>query len=378
MKEIKGNYTNAIVYTDNMEEYAEAQIKMLCDNKCFEDSKIRIMPDVHPGKVGPIGFTAFIKRSDNAKIMPSIVGVDIGCGMTICKLAKVKHIEFQKLDKVIRENVPSGFKIRNCPSSYITEVLSEHIVKPKNVYIKDDVFINSLGTLGGGNHFIEIDKGDDGYYLVVHSGSRNLGVQVESWYTNAGQEYLKHHKGITDVPFELTYLEGNLLKDYMTDVAITQFYASLNRSIIIYEILKGMKWKSEYQYECKHNYIHHTADGYIIRKGSISATKDEKVIIPINMRDGVILGRGLGNPEWNYSAPHGAGRLYSRSEVKEKFTVSEYKKAMKGIYSSCIDSSTLDEAPFVYRNIDEIVENIKDTVEIDTILKPVYNFKAGR
>lgn len=362
-----GKYADAIIYSSDIEKYAKAQIEMLCDTEALDMAKIRIMPDVHPGKVGPIGLTIDIPEIN--PVMPGLLGVDIGCGVLAVKTDK-KKIEFQKLDSVIRENIPSGFNIR----SKIHNLAS----KPPFVNFNciDHVDINkailSIGTLGGGNHFIEIDKDSEGYlWVVVHSGSRHLGVDVTEYYMREGSKILKE-KG-TDVPYEMTYLEDDLKQQYLEDQILTCRYAAINREAIVDTILKGMKMKQVKKIESVHNFIR---EG-ILRKGAISAYIQEDVVIPINMKDGVIIGKGLGNKQWNCSAPHGAGRLLSRSEVKNHYTVSAYKKAMKGIYSTCIDESTLDEAPFVYRGIDSIKEAIKDTVEIKEILTPVYNFKAG-
>lgn len=362
---INGKYTSAKVFTNDIEKYAEEQIKMLCDNEVFKDCKIRIMPDVHPGKVSTIGFTSTI----GDKIMPNIVGVDIGCGITMAKL-NIKNVEYSKLDVVIRDNIPSGFRLRG---DY--HILAEYFDLSRLYCYKniDDHRVKlSIGTLGGGNHFIELDRDKDKkIYVTIHSGSRRLGIQVTDYYLNAGQRYLKSN-GI-DIPYELTYLEGELKDMYLHDIKIVQEFAALNRKAILYEITKGMKFKIDEVYECMHNYI---SDDYILRKGAISAKDGEKVIIPINMKDGIILGTGKGNPEYNYSAPHGAGRVLKRTEVKNNHTLSEYKKIMKGIYSSSINKNTLDEAPFAYRNINQILPFIEDTVDVTNILTPVYNFKA--
>lgn len=312
------------------------------------------------------------------KLMPNIVGVDIGCGMRLAKL-KSKKVEFQKLDAVIRENIPSGFSIRDKAHRYADEIdLSRlHCYK----HINEQKALCSLGTLGGGNHFIELDKDEDGdVYVIIHSGSRHLGLEVTEYYIKKGNEVLKARG--EEVPYELTYLYGELLKEYVDDLLIIQEFARLNRAAMMDELAKGMKFKFVDEYECIHNYLDpeteiHGEKVKIIRKGAISAKEGEKVIIPINMRDGIILATGKGNEEWNCSAPHGAGRIYKRSDVKERFTVSDFKKEMKGIYSTCVDSSTLDEAPFVYRRLEDIQEVIEDTVRIDNILKPIYNFKAG-
>lgn len=243
-------------------------------------------------------------------------------------------------------------------------------------HIQEERSLLSLGSLGGGNHFIEVDIDDDkNYYLVIHSGSRHLGCEVTEYYLREGQMVLKDN-GI-DIPFELTYLSGNLMKQYLHDLSIVQNFANLNRTIIISEICKGMKWKILDNYSCIHNYVDFSTDIPIMRKGAISAKLVESVIIPINMRDGIILGTGLGNDEWNLSAPHGAGRIMNRESVKSNFTLSSFKREMKGIYSTCISRETLDEAPFAYREINDILDSINETVKIDKIIKPVYNFKAG-
>ncbi len=370
MDTIKGNYAEAVVYASSIEDYAKAQIKMICDNDISLGSKIRIMPDCHPGKVGPIGLTMTVTN----KIIPQLMGIDIGCGMLVAKI-KARNIEFQKLDKVIRENVPAGFAIRKAPHSkaYFDVISDLRCLRSVNV----DKALKSLGTLGGGNHFIEVDKGEDGYYIIIHTGSRHLGVDVADCYTENARLRLANMG--KDVPYEVAYVEGPLMEDYLYDVKIVTAYASLNREIILHEILKGMKWKEEERYESIHNYIGVNPDGVkILRKGAASALEGEPVIIPINMRDGVILGVGKGNPEWNYSAPHGSGRKIRRTDVQNGYTVSAFKKDMKGIYSTSICAETLDEAPVAYRGVDEILSAIEDTVEVKEIVKPVYNFKAGK
>lgn len=377
---INGIFTSAHIFTTNntttaVDEYALHQLQHLCNNETSKNCRIRVMPDVHPGKVGTIGLTMTI--SD--KLMPHLTGIDIGCGMTLAQI-KDKKVEFQKLDTVIRQNIPSGFAVRKKIHRFAEDFdfsslyCHKHIQKEKALY--------SLGTLGGGNHFLEIDKAENGcLYAVIHSGSRHLGKEITEHYLNLGQ---KEHtaKGLT-IPYELTYLEGDLLKAYLHDIHIVQEFAALNREIILDELAKGMKWKILDQYSCIHNYIDTSEETLsifhapMLRKGAVSAKSGERVIIPINMRDGIILGTGLGNADWNCSAPHGSGRLMKREDVKNNFTLSSFKSAMKGIYSTCISKETLDEAPFAYRGIDEITDAIKDTVAITHILKPIYNFKAG-
>ncbi len=369
MKNIHGVYTSAKIFTDTVEDYALAQIQMLCDNKAFSGSQVRIMPDVHPGKVGTIGFTATLTE----KLLPSVVGIDIGCGVLLVRI-KQKKCEFQRLDTIIRENVPTGFHIRKSTHRFYGQFDLEALKCSR--HIKADYIGNSLGTLGSGNHFIEVDKDDEGQlYLAIHTGSRALGKTVAEYYLNEGQKYLKA-QGLA-VPYELTWLEGKLMEDYLHDIELVQQFASLNRQAILDEIAKGMKWKISDQFESQHNYVDLSGRRRILRKGAVSAKAGEKVIIPVNMRDGILMGRGKGNPDWNESAPHGAGRLMKREAVKESYTVSQFKGEMKGIYSTCIGRDTLDEAPFAYRGLEMILPLIQDTVDIETRLKPVYNYKAG-
>ncbi len=373
---IYGKYTNAIVYTvENeqfaLDEYARKQLQMICNHPSAEGSIIRVMPDVHPGKVGTIGLTMTVGDS----ILPSLVGVDIGCGMTMARV-KTKGLQFQQLDSVIRDEVPVGPRIRNKEHKYAEKIDLSELRCAKAINARKASL--SIGTLGGGNHFIEVDKDEDGdIYLVVHSGSRHLGMEVAEYYLRTGQKEMQMKKqGFAS--YEMTCLSGELMEDYLHDIKIMQEFARLNREAIIESIVKGMKWKLEDSFTCIHNYVDFTTgDKPILRKGAISAKEDEKVIIPINMRDGIIIGTGLGNTDWNCSAPHGAGRIYKRSEVAEHHTVSDFKKAMDGIYSICINKDTLDESPFAYRRIEEIAEVIGETVRIDKIIKPIYNYKAG-
>lgn len=380
METINGAFTSAQIFTTNnnttaIDQYARSQLQMICDMEASKNCRIRVMPDVHPGKVGTIGLTMTI----GDKIIPNLIGIDIGCGMTLAQI-KAKKIEYQKLDTVIRDCVPSGFSIRTKAHRFADDFDFSQL-KCAN-HIRTDKAILSLGSLGSGNHFIEADKDNEGnLFIVIHSGSRHLGKEVTEYYLNEGQKILKA-KGLT-VPYEITWLEKQLMDNYLHDLQIVQHFASLNREIILDEIVKGMKWKITDSYECIHNYVDdsddtiHTFGSAMLRKGAISAKKNEKVIIPINMRDGIILGTGLGNTDWNCSAPHGSGRIIKREDIKNHFTVSSFKSEMKGIYSSCINRDTLDEAPFAYRAIDEIADVIGDTVTIDKIIKPVYNFKAG-
>lgn len=396
------------IFTENIEEEARKQIETLIAQPAFQDCKIRIMPDVHAGKGCVIGFTADL----GDKVIPNIVGVDIGCGMRTVELEKV-DIDFEKLDRVIREKIPYGLNVNKEPST------------PFNLkelrcyeYLHDiDRLERSCGSLGGGNHFIEIDEDSEGNkYLVIHTGSRNLGKQVADYYQSVaienlnGKEQLKEatkkliaeykeagrekdiSKALSDlkktfqpsvsIPNELCYLEGQWRDDYLHDMSYCQFFAYMNRTEIANRIvsancihLVGKEISRWTNFDTIHNYVE--IGSGIIRKGAISAKKGERVLIPMNMRDGCIIGIGKGNPDWNYSAPHGAGRVMSRAKAKESVSLDEYKASMQGIYSTSIDISTIDESPMAYKPMDEIIRNIKDAVEIERIIKPIYNFKAG-
>ncbi|MCQ2363798.1 MAG: RtcB family protein [Acidaminococcaceae bacterium] len=366
---VKGKFAEAKIYSEDIEQYAVAQIQMICDNDVAKGSKIRVMPDVHPGKVGPVGLTMTLQD----RVLPSLLGVDIGCGV-LCVELKAKHLEYQQLDKVIREKVPSGFAVRSSPHSMAGDYDFGELLCSRNINLAKAQ--NSLGTLGGGNHFIEIDKDEEGkLYLVIHTGSRHLGVEVTEHYLRLGREYLKGKGEKAD--YHLTYLEGELMENYLQDVLLVQNYAALNRQIIAREIMKGLKVKGGAEIASVHNYIDYSNGQKLLRKGAISAQAGEQVLIPINMAEGMLMGYGRGNGDWNCSAPHGSGRLYRRDEVKQHYTVSAFKTAMKGIYSSSVGADTLDEAPFAYRNLETIAKQIGETVEIKKIIRPVYSFKAG-
>lgn len=372
---IYGKHATALVYTVKneeyaLEDYARAQLQMICDHPSSAGSIIRVMPDVHPGKVGTVGLTMTVGDS----ILPSLVGVDIGCGMTLAKI-RAKSVEFQQLDVVIRDNVPVGSRIREKEHKFADRIDLSELRCAKGINARKA--IRSIGTLGGGNHFIEVDKDENGdLYLIIHSGSRHLGMEVADFYLHAGQKEAQMKKQ-GYAPYEMTCLEGRLMEDYLHDLKIMQEFARINREAMVETIVKGMKWKVEDEFTCIHNYVDFDGETPILRKGAISAKAGERVIIPINMRDGVILGTGLGNKDWNCSAPHGAGRICKRVDVDSSFTVSEFKKAMKGIYSTCISKDTLDEAPFAYRNLEDILGVVGETIHIDKIIKPVYNYKAG-
>ena len=373
MEIIKGKYSSAIVFSNSAEPYALQQVKAICDNKVSENCSVRVMCDVHPGKVAPIGLTMTLGK----RILPFLVGLDIGCGMTTVRIIKHRGMEFKQLDSVIRNGVPSGFETRTNPHRFSASFDFSRLECEKHVY-KEKV-MHSICTLGGGNHFIEIDRAENGeYYITVHSGSRHLGKEVADFYLAEGRKALRKILDDSEerITYEMTYIEDSLMQSYLHDVAVVQDFAELNRLAIIDEIAKGMKWKTDEPFSCIHNYVDFRFEEPILRKGAVSARKGEKVIVPINMKDGIILARGKGNADWNFSAPHGAGRVMNRENIRKNFTVSAFKAEMKGVYSSCISRSTLDEAPFAYRRIDEIKNAIEPTVEIESILKPVYNFKA--
>lgn len=411
MMELKGKYNEAIVYTDNIDSNTIGQIIELCNEESLKDSIIRIMPDCHMGRGCTIGTTMTIKD----KIVPNLVGVDIGCGMMAVTIGKT--IDLELMDSIIRKYVPNGFSVYSkklkIPKSMDVNLNELKCVDEINI----DRAYKSIGTLGGGNHFIEIGKDENGLlWLIVHTGSRNLGKQIADYYQQKAIEYCKDKyqllkdyaiKDLKDNGQEhliketianikkpqdsLCYLEGVLMEDYLHDMAIAQKYAKLNRMAIIATILNKysesdryfvdfnfrsvIKAVEESGLECIHNYI--DLNSMILRKGAISARKLEPVIIPINMRDGIIIGVGKGNLKWNNSAPHGAGRILSRGQAKREISLEEYKKSMEGIFTTCVNTATLDEAPQAYKPMEEIIENIKDTVTIKKILKPVYNFKSN-
>lgn len=421
------------IFTDDIEQEAINQINELLDQEAFKDSKIRIMPDVHAGKGCVIGFTGDLGN----KVIPNIVGVDIGCGMLCVELGNI-DLDLERLDKIIREYVPSGMNVHENQRYKFLEL--EQLYCYKLLKNKDNWLEKSMGTLGGGNHFIEIDIDENNNkYLVIHTGSRNLGKQVAEYYQelanqlcnyNIGeykekqQELIKKYKEQgkkqeiqsalmelkekykTDhkkIPKDLAYLEGQYREDYLHDMKICQEFAKDNRLCIAKQILcnyfqlpyyEGYKsvrlrekamsicdWYTQdmierdfWYFETIHNYI--SFEDNIVRKGAISAKKGEMVLIPMNMRDGCIIGIGKGNDDWNCSAPHGAGRIMSRIKAKETFNLEEYKESMKNIYTTSVNENTIDEAPFVYKPMQEIINNIGDTVDIIKIIKPIYNFKS--
>lgn len=413
MDETKIERKDLKIFTSDIEKEAINQINLLLVQEPFKDCKVRIMPDVHTGKGCVIGFTADL----GDKVIPNIVGVDIGCGMLCVNLGH-DELNLEKLDKVINENIPAGRNIRENKLINFDKINDLYCLRELKETKK---FNRAIGTLGGGNHFIEVDVDEeDNKYLVIHTGSRNLGKQVADYYQNLAielcsgkeemfkrkEEIIKTYKeqgrkskiqkalkeleseykqNKPELPNELCYLEGKYREMYLHDMKICQEYASLNRLQIAKEILMNyfqLTFVTEIEYppimedrfETIHNYI--SFEDNVVRKGAIRANKGERVIIPINMRDGSIIAVGKGNKDWNNSAPHGAGRLMSRRKAKETFNLEEFRKSMEDIYSTSVLEETIDEAPFVYKPMQEIIDNIQDTVEIEKIIKPIYNFKA--
>jgi RNA-splicing ligase RtcB len=363
---ITGKYNAAKIYADELENSALGQINKLLDQRFTEGSAIRIMPDVHAGAGCAIGTTMSVRD----KVVPNLVGVDIGCGMETIKLA-TGRMEFPKLDGFIHQNIPAGTNVRQNPHKYLDRAVIDKLRCKKHVNFERGEL--SLGTLGGGNHFIEIDRDDEGrLYLIVHSGSRNIGLRVAQYYQDAAFKAL----GLQDeIPYELAYCEDGLLDDYLHDMGIMQEFAALNRRAIADDIIKGCKLKEDERFSTVHNYIDLTH--MILRKGAVSARAGETLLIPINMRDGALICEGLGNADWNFSAPHGAGRLMSRSEAKSSFTLSAYKKEMKDVFTSTVNAETLDECPMAYKSMDFILTQIEPTAKVLKRIVPVYNFKAG-
>lgn len=405
MQEVKGKYNTAKVFTDVVDEKSLQQIKTLCDQEFTSGARIRLMPDVHAGAGCTIGTTMTIKD----KIVPNLVGVDIGCGMETLMIHKdseaARNFDPAQLDVIIRKNIPCGFDIRKFAHQYVAEVEWDNI---KGTYNKHRAQM-SLGTLGGGNHFIEADRDEEGnLFIVVHSGSRHAGLEIAEYYqemawrqlngkTKAdldamisqlkaeGRETEIEARRVemnaqikTQIPKDLAYVSGYLFDDYINDMRIMQHFAMLNRKAMVNTISIGLHLKKEEivdQFTTIHNYI--DTENMILRKGAVSAQKGEKLLIPINMRDGSLICIGKGNEDWNCSAPHGAGRVMSRMKAKKELSMEEFKAEMSGIYSTTVTKETLDEAPMAYKTMDDIVANIGPTADIKNVIKPIYNFKAA-
>lgn len=399
MYRIKGNYNEAIIYASAIEEAAMEQLQTLCDMEIYKDSKIRIMPDVHAGAGCTIGTTMTL----HGAVTPNMVGVDIGCGMETVMI-KEKEIDFEKLDQLIKEQIPSGMNVRSRKhiNADKTDVFN---LKCLNRVEQLEKELKAIGTLGGGNHFIEVDKDEQGnLYVVIHSGSRHLGKEVADIYQDLAYKqingmskqevrkkidelkaqgkkneieamFLELKKNtFNSIPKDLAYVQGELFDDYIHDMKIMQEFAQINRKTMMEIIIEGMGLTVLEQFTTIHNYI--DTENMILRKGSVSAQKGEKLLIPINMRDGSLICIGKGNPDWNCSAPHGAGRIMSRSEAVRTLSVDEFEKQMAGIYTTTANIRTLDESPMAYKDMKDIVDNIEPTAQIIRVIKPIYNFKA--
>ncbi|MCR5696457.1 MAG: RtcB family protein [Marinilabiliaceae bacterium] len=405
MKEVNGKYSSAKIFTNNVDDVSMKQIETLCNQEFTAGAKIRLMPDVHAGAGCTIGTTMTITD----KIVPNLVGVDIGCGMETVMLKAdseaAQNFNPTLLDTVIRRSIPCGFDIRKEPHPYSQNIEFE---KVRGQYSKARA-LRSVGTLGGGNHFIEADRDDDGnLYFVVHSGSRHAGLEIANYYQEEAWKQLNHNQKkdleelinqlkaehreneiqdrltdlktqiITDVPKDLAYVSGSLFDDYINDMGIMQHFAMMSRKAMMDEILNGLGIREseiQEQFTTIHNYI--DISNMILRKGAVSAQNGEKLLIPINMRDGSLICVGKGNTDWNCSAPHGAGRIMSRRMARKTIDLEEFKAEMAGIYSTTVNLDTIDEAPMAYKTMDDIVANISPTADIVKIIKPVFNFKAG-
>ncbi len=414
---ITGKYASAQVYTDNLEDMARNQIQELCDQKAFEGAKVRVMPDTHAGKGCVIGFTAQL----GDRVVPNLVGVDIGCGMRLVELGYME-IDYGRLDHYIRHDVPNGQKIHKEPQE-VDAGLLQKIIRVSEVTGSDvDRHLRSVGSLGGGNHFIEINEDYSGKrYLVIHSGSRNFGLQVAQHHQRIAEQYceaklkelrdqqnkaigllrqsgdvesipaiIEEFKSLMEVyqvPKALAFLEGELAENYLTDMYAAQEFAMANREHMARSIVGflsgegnavgylGLDYDQLPGFTSVHNYT--DPEDRIIRKGAIRADKGQKVIVPISMREGSILAYGKGNEDWNNSAPHGAGRLLSRTAAKNTLSLDEYQESMQGVWTSSISNQTLDEAPLAYKPLQEILDNTVDALDVIEVIKPVYNFKAA-
>ena len=407
---INGEYTEGIVYTDYIDECTRKQLRQICDHFAFRDSIVRVMPDCHAGNGCVIGFTAVLNEK---KIIPNIVGVDIGCGVLTTIFKTNKEINYKNIDDYIRSNIPSGMNIRESVSEYVNlypEIISDldDICSVINAEERKEMFLNSLGTLGGGNHFIEIDRiSDCTYMLAVHTGSRSLGVNICKYFQRRGlvidaelkrsiterhrrastiEEHIDIQNIINNLPVvsnELSYVSGEMYDNYISCMISAMNYANVNRTIISDIIMKYLIENDSAEiverFDTIHNYIDYYNDEsvrIIIRKGAISANRGQRLCIPLNMRDGIVIGTGKGNAEWNNSAPHGSGRVLSRSEARRNVTLDEYINSMRNIYTWSVNESTIDESPMAYKPSDEIIRFLEDTVDIECIAKTIYNFKA--
>ena len=388
MLTIKGKYNTATVYTDILTDSTVGQIMTLCNQKFAQDAKIRIMPDTHSGSSSVIGTTMTIKD----QVVPNLVGVDIGCGLNVTKFRKGVKLNFDKLDRIIRNRIPSGHHSHSKP---LYSFPLENIQAP----IHRGWALQSLGTLGGGNHFIEVNEGSDGFYLVIRSGSRVLGKEIAEYHqeiayqklTQMRQDLKLQAKAANEpdekadliqqreeikIPYDLSYVSDQDLENYLSDMQIAQQYAVFNRQSMAQTILKAMKWEKQVieSFDSPHNYI--DLKHMILRKGAASARKNEKMIVPLNMKDGSIIGVGKGNDEWNQSGPHGAGRTMSRSQARASIRLENYQHMMRHVWTTSVSKKTLNEAPKAYKSKKQILTDLHETMEVKEIIRPLYNFKG--
>lgn len=388
MLTIKGKYNTATVYTDILTDSTVGQIMTLCNQKFAQDAKIRIMPDTHSGSSSVIGTTMTIKD----QVVPNLVGVDIGCGLNVTKFRKGVKLNFDKLDRIIRNRIPSGHHSHSKP---LYSFPLENIQAP----IHRGWALQSLGTLGGGNHFIEVNEGSDGFYLVIRSGSRVLGKDIAEYHqeiayqklTQMRQDLKLQAKAANEpdekadliqqreeikIPYDLSYVSDQDLENYLSDMQIAQQYAVFNRQSMAQTILKAMKWEKQVieSFDSPHNYI--DLKHMILRKGADSARKNEKMIVPLNMKDGSIIGVGKGNDEWNQSGPHGAGRTMSRSQARASIRLENYQHMMRHVWTTSVSKKTLNEAPKAYKSKKQILTDLHETMEVKEIIRPLYNFKG--
>ncbi len=383
MLELKGKYGNAVVFADDIEETAYSQIEKVVNHPISKNANIRIMPDVHAGVGCVIGYTAKLGEM----VIPNLIGVDIGCGvLSFCfKDIKLSKKDFEHIDRIIRKTIPSGTKIRKSVSPYAYKVceeylnieFSEFLKKLKKICEKISMSVNyalfSIGSLGGGNHFIEIEESENLTCFSVHTGSRKFGLNIANYHQKKAKKY---SGDFADIPAGMEYLNKNDAFEYFEDMKVAQTYAQINRYTIIKTVIEEFFTQREsFIVESVHNYINF--NDKIVRKGAISAHKKEMVVIPLNMAKGLIIGEGLGNREWNFSAPHGAGRKMSRKQARKTLSLSEFKSRMKNVYSSCVNKNTIDESPMAYKDTEYILKYLKETVKIIDIAKPIYNFKAS-
>ncbi|MCK4853969.1 MAG: RtcB family protein [Bacteroidales bacterium] len=369
---ITGTYNTAVVFNDQLDNESRNQILEFCNQELFRNAHIRIMPDVHAGKGCVIGYTATLER----RVVPNLIGLDIGCGIQVTRLGRINP-SYEKLDQFIRKHIPHGFKRNKYadPGDYPIDFIDDLKQTCQTLDIDFMDHMKGVGSLGGGNHFIEIaTDSDKAKWLLIHSGSRNFGLQVATWHQAIAIRRCKENK--VEIPNHFAYIEGDDREAYICDMKVAQNYARLNRQEMTRRILDHLNITGgSDQFETIHNYINF--DDGIIRKGAVSAQQGERMVIPLNMRDGSLIAYGKGNPEWNFSAPHGAGRRMSRNQARKQLDFEDFKKGMKHVWTSTVSRKTLDEAPRAYKPKGEILQYISDSVEISETLKPVYNFKAG-